>query len=42
MDNARGQGFMYGGERCYYMSEGCPLHGANLRQVKHDDEEDGA
>ena len=42
MDNAHGQGFMYGGERCYYMSEGCPLHGANLRQVKHDDEEDGA
>jgi hypothetical protein len=26
-DNYYGMGFMYGGERCFYINGDCPLHG---------------
>jgi hypothetical protein len=29
LDNARGQGFMYGGKRSYWISGACPMHGGD-------------
>jgi len=32
-DNARGNGFPYGGKICHWISADCPLHGAALHPL---------
>jgi len=32
LDNHHGEGFVYAGERCWYMDIDCPVHGDGARE----------
>ena len=36
LDNHHGEGFVYAGERCWYMDIDCPIHGDGARENDND------